>query len=450
MVSSGGNFFCILIFAALCSGVVMTKSEPTTLSSFTSSSAKSIAKVKRQYQFPFARPVNYSPFVGDAALDSSRYADAHAQTINQVDQKDINGNFNYAYETTNGIKVRQTSYITNQGRVVVGYYSYLGPDGKIYTTHYTADQHGYRATGSHLPVQETAVQPLPFVSSTPDPIPFVSSTPAPFISSTPGHFGPSTPAPFVSSSPFNVPSPTPYRGFIGYSPTTTSPIVSSSTPVASTVSPFSVSRRPNFPIYGQRTVPFQGYAYTNPRINTPYSVVSQQTPAPIFFPSSSETPLNRFSYATAPSNIDSRITTTFSPPPRLNNLDGITSSRSPLNDDIPVRFKQYIPPAPIVSSTPRPFDSFSPHQPDTILITPKPSINQPVLPNSLSVNQNLLPPYLSVGPLNSPQFSGRHSFNTNFRENANFINSPPYEFNDQVRPQTVAPLTVTNLNFRKK
>lgn len=79
--------------------MVLAKSESTTLSSIAStlSSPESTAKVKRQYQFPFARPPNYSPFVGDAALgNAQRNADAHAQTINQVDQKDINGNYNYA------------------------------------------------------------------------------------------------------------------------------------------------------------------------------------------------------------------------------------------------------------------------------------------------------------------------------------------------------------------
>lgn len=86
--------------AALCSGVVSTESESTTLPSIASTtpSAKLTAKVKRQYQYPYARPPNYSPFVGDAALDAARRqnTDQNAQTINQVDQKDINGNYNYA------------------------------------------------------------------------------------------------------------------------------------------------------------------------------------------------------------------------------------------------------------------------------------------------------------------------------------------------------------------
>lgn len=343
-------------------------------------------------------------------------------------------------------------------RVVVGYYSYVGPDGKIYTTHYTADQNGYRASGSHLPAQDTAVQPLPFVSSTPGPIPFASSTPAPFFSSTPAPFLSSTPFP---PSPFNsVPSPSaapfraPYRPINqDYSPTTASPIVSSSTPFPSSVvpfsstgSPFSPTRRPHFPLYEQSRVPFRGYTYTNPRINAPYSVVSQQTPGPIFFPSSTE---------------HSRVTTTIAPPPFSGDFNAVSSTTArPFDEDARVRFREYVPPVPIQSAAPRPLNSFIPNQPDTIVITPKPFYNQPRLPNSLAINQNILPPYLSVGPLNSPfgptnapigppNSIGPQNF---YRPNGNFVNDAPFNYNEPVRPlpQQVAPLTVTDLNFRKK
>lgn len=92
--------FCILISTALCLGVVWAKSESTTpLPAVPTSSKLGLSgKVKRQYQLPpYARPPNYSPYVGDAAFNNGqRYADATAQTINQIDQKDSNGNYNYA------------------------------------------------------------------------------------------------------------------------------------------------------------------------------------------------------------------------------------------------------------------------------------------------------------------------------------------------------------------
>lgn len=306
--------------------------------------------------------------------------------------------------------------MVGNNRVVTGYYSYIGPDGKLYTTHYTSDQNGYRASGSHLPVQDGDAQPTPINYGEPIRVPVP----------IPNQFESSTPGPFFSSTPFG-PNP-------AYSPSTLSPIVSSSTPFQSyTPSPQSYapapqsflppSKRLPFPVY--RQPPQSGYIYDNPRVNSAYSVVSQQTPAPVSFPSSS--------YTSAPSNINSRIATTLAPPIPFNDFNSVPSSTtSPFENDAPVQFKQYIPPPPIVSSTPRPFNN----QPETVLITPRPSFQQPQLPNSLSVNQNLLPPYLSVGPLNSspPQ----RFFPTAFGENI------------QPLPQTVAPLTVTNLNFRKK
>lgn len=90
--------FCILIFASLCLSVVLSASDSTTQSSITSKSSDRASAVKVKRQFPFVRPPNYSPYVGDAALDvARRNADSNAQTINQVDQKDLNGDYNYAY-----------------------------------------------------------------------------------------------------------------------------------------------------------------------------------------------------------------------------------------------------------------------------------------------------------------------------------------------------------------
>lgn len=90
---------CILILAAFYCGVIWAKTESTTSAPIASTTSKLglTGKVKRQYQVPFARPPNYSPYVGDAANNNGqRYADANAQIINQIDQKDSNGNYNYA------------------------------------------------------------------------------------------------------------------------------------------------------------------------------------------------------------------------------------------------------------------------------------------------------------------------------------------------------------------
>lgn len=115
----------------------------------------------------------------------------------------------------------------------------LGPDGNTYTVNYIADRNGYRAYGTHLPVQPDAVADLvnqqfvtttalssPSVTSTIVPItnrPFrrryhvtpifrkqllATPTPQPIsYSTTPYPIVNTTPYPIVSSTPF-IPSPT--------------------------------------------------------------------------------------------------------------------------------------------------------------------------------------------------------------------------------------------------
>ncbi|CAG5015052.1 unnamed protein product [Parnassius apollo] len=63
-------------------------------------------------------------------------------------------NYNYGYETENGIKAKEIGQ-TQKGTKVEGAYSYTGDDGQVYTVTYTADEHGFRAQGAHLP------KPLP-------------------------------------------------------------------------------------------------------------------------------------------------------------------------------------------------------------------------------------------------------------------------------------------------
>ncbi|CAH2984374.1 unnamed protein product [Chilo suppressalis] len=59
-------------------------------------------------------------------------------------------NYQYAYETENGIKAEEQGQ-TIHGSQVSGAYSYTGDDGQIYTVTYTADENGFQAQGAHLP-----------------------------------------------------------------------------------------------------------------------------------------------------------------------------------------------------------------------------------------------------------------------------------------------------------
>jgi hypothetical protein len=60
------------------------------------------------------------------------------------------------FETSNGIKVQESGYNTQQGpenseQIVTGSYSYTGDDGQVYTVTYKADANGFQPQGAHLP-----------------------------------------------------------------------------------------------------------------------------------------------------------------------------------------------------------------------------------------------------------------------------------------------------------
>jgi Insect cuticle protein len=60
------------------------------------------------------------------------------------------------FETSNGIKVQEQGYNTQQGpenseQIVSGSYSYIGDDGKTYKVTYKADANGFQPEGDHLP-----------------------------------------------------------------------------------------------------------------------------------------------------------------------------------------------------------------------------------------------------------------------------------------------------------
>ncbi|XP_017065050.1 pupal cuticle protein 27 [Drosophila eugracilis] len=71
-------------------------------------------------------------------------------------QSDANGNYNFGFDTGNGIHRDETGEFRGgwpHGSLgVQGSYSYTGDDGKQYTVNYKADKNGFQAEGAHLPV----------------------------------------------------------------------------------------------------------------------------------------------------------------------------------------------------------------------------------------------------------------------------------------------------------
>ncbi|XP_066601079.1 pupal cuticle protein 20-like isoform X2 [Prorops nasuta] len=61
------------------------------------------------------------------------------------------GNYQFSYETGNGISAQETGQQQGDVEAVSGSYSYTGPDGIQYTVTYTADAEGFHAEGAHLP-----------------------------------------------------------------------------------------------------------------------------------------------------------------------------------------------------------------------------------------------------------------------------------------------------------
>ncbi|KAG5671146.1 hypothetical protein PVAND_001359 [Polypedilum vanderplanki] len=96
-------------------------------------------------------------------------ADAQATIISNTFADDGAGNFNFAFETSNGIKEQASGqlkdvtvpvYDTNgqktgdqpgKAEVQTGSFSYTAPDGTPITVQWTADENGFSATGDHLP-----------------------------------------------------------------------------------------------------------------------------------------------------------------------------------------------------------------------------------------------------------------------------------------------------------
>lgn len=69
---------------------------------------------------------------------------------------DKHGNYQFEYETGNGIRQAVQGIVKNAGQkdqsvAQEGYYTYVDEHGHQVGVHYIADEHGFRASGDHLP-----------------------------------------------------------------------------------------------------------------------------------------------------------------------------------------------------------------------------------------------------------------------------------------------------------
>ncbi|CAD0201461.1 unnamed protein product [Chrysodeixis includens] len=95
--------------------------------------------------------------VAVAAADVShlRSAEADAQIVKQ-DADVFPDQYQYAYQTSNGISAQESGVLTNVGTegeaiAVQGQNAYTAPGGEQIALTYIADANGYQPQGAHLP-----------------------------------------------------------------------------------------------------------------------------------------------------------------------------------------------------------------------------------------------------------------------------------------------------------
>ncbi|KAL1513447.1 hypothetical protein ABEB36_002858 [Hypothenemus hampei] len=100
------------------------------------------------------------------------------QIISQESNILPEGNYQYAYETDNGIAVQEEGNIQPKGpeeanKSVRGQFKYTSPEGTPIQLAYVADENGYQPVGSHLPVPPSIPQSiqraLEYIAAHPEP-----------------------------------------------------------------------------------------------------------------------------------------------------------------------------------------------------------------------------------------------------------------------------------------
>jgi len=83
--------------------------------------------------------------------------DQDVSVLRYDNTNDGNNQYQWNVETSDGQTRSETGHLNNIGTEqealqVTGTYQYTGPDGKLYTLSYVADENGFQPQGAHLPV----------------------------------------------------------------------------------------------------------------------------------------------------------------------------------------------------------------------------------------------------------------------------------------------------------
>ncbi|XP_055545495.1 endocuticle structural glycoprotein SgAbd-2-like [Wyeomyia smithii] len=89
------------------------------------------------------------------ALICAVCADKSATILRHDAEVNVDGSYQYAYETSNGISHEEQGALKDVGaekaQVVRGQFAFTAPEGERFSLQYIADENGFQPIGDHLP-----------------------------------------------------------------------------------------------------------------------------------------------------------------------------------------------------------------------------------------------------------------------------------------------------------
>ncbi|KPJ14975.1 Larval cuticle protein LCP-17 [Papilio machaon] len=107
-----------------------------------------------------------------------RSGEADAKILRQEQDVGLEGQYQWAIETENGISAQESGALKNPqsenaAQTAQGQARWTAPNGEVIELQYTADENGYQAQGSHLPtpppIPEAILKALEYIRANPPP-----------------------------------------------------------------------------------------------------------------------------------------------------------------------------------------------------------------------------------------------------------------------------------------